>query len=578
MTSWRESLYTSAKQGRVVAKITYFLLAISFAASTSYADSQPKLIVQITVDALRGDFPTRYQHVLGDGGFRYLLDKGIYYRNAYYQHANTETIVGHVSLATGALPATHGMVGNVWFDREQGRLVYNIEDADYKLLSANADVDNNTEIDPTQKAAKVDGRSPSNILSSTFSDEMAIYYAGASKIFSVSIKDRGAVSMAGQTGKAFWFSKTNGEFVTSNYYYDQYPKWVNDWNANKPTAAYSGKQWQLTHPSENYIFGKLNNRDYVTKLPGFGQSFPHAYGDSQGKYFTTLLTTSPAGDELTLKFAKTLVEKEQLGQNEAPDYLAISFSSTDYVGHLFGASSLESEDNFARLDRTLASLFSFIDDKVGLENTLIVLSSDHGQPEVPGYLNELGIKDAAHFDMDSLDKTPIIAAIKKRFGIEDGLVEAFFQPYIYLNQKTLKDKGIDADEVAQTVAEELMKVKGIAYAISSASLSTTNLPDQVVKRAIQNNFHPKRSGDIYVVFEPNVFISDFDGLDVASVHGSPWRYDSFVPVIFAGAGLLPASVNRSITPYDIAPTLSAFIGSKPPSGAFGAPLLEVLEN
>jgi predicted AlkP superfamily pyrophosphatase or phosphodiesterase len=578
MINVNKLLFTFAKLHHLVAKIMCLLLVTVFTATTGVADSKPKLIVQITVDALRGDFPTRYQHVLGDGGFRYLLDKGIYYKNAYYEHGNTETIVGHASLATGAVPATHGMIGNVWFDREQDRLVYNIEDADYELLSANADVDKNIEIDPTQKTAKVDGRSPSNILSSTFSDEMAIFSAGASKIFSVSVKDRGAVSMAGQTGKAFWFSKANGEFVTSNYYYDHYPDWVNEWNADKPINVYSGKQWQLMLPTEDYMFGELNDHEYVTKLPGFRQSFPHDYGVSEDKYFTTLLTTSPAGDELTLNFAKTLVEQEQLGQDDVPDYLAISLSSTDYVGHLFGASSLESEDNFARLDRTLASLFSFIDNKVGLDNTLIVLSADHGQPEVPGYLNGLGMKDAAHFDMGSLDKTPIIAAVKKRFGIEADLVEAFFQPYIYLNQKMLNDKGIDADEVAQALAEELMNVKGIAYAISSASLSTTNLPDLAVKRAIQNNFHPKRSGDIYVVFEPNVFISDFDGLDVASVHGSPWRYDSFVPVIFVGAGLSPAHVNRLITPYDIAPTLSAYIGSKPPSGAFGTPLLEVLDN
>lgn len=551
---------------------------VSLISLNAWADSQPKLIVQITVDALRGDFPTRYQHVLGEDGLRYLLDKGVVYKNAYYQHGNTETIVGHVSLATGAVPATHGMVGNVWFDRELDRLVYNIEDADYKLLSANAGVDKNTEIDSTQKAAKVDGRSPNNILSSTFSDELAIHYAGAAKIFSVSIKDRGAVSMAGQTGKAFWFSKANGEFVTSNYYYDDYPQWINEWNSTEPMMAYSGQQWEILLPAEKYMFAKLNDRDYATKLPGFGQSFPHAYGDSQDKYFTTLLTTSPAGDELTLNFAKTLIEKEQLGQDDVPDYLAISFSSTDYVGHLFGASSLESEDNFARLDRKLANLFSFIDNKIGLDNTLIVLSSDHGQPEIPGYLNQLGVKTAEHFDIDSLDKAPIIAAVKKRFGIEGGLIEAFFQPYIYLNQTMLKAKGINADDVAQTIADELMKVKGIAYAIPSASISTSNIPDQAVKRAIQNNYHPKRSGDIYIVFEPNVFINDFDGLHVASVHGSPWRYDSFVPVMFAGAGLSAATVNRTITPYDIAPTLSAFIGANPPSGSIGASLIEVVEE
>ena len=174
----------------------------------------PRLVVQITVDALRGDLPGRDAHLFGDDGFRYLMDQGVHYTNAHYQHANTETIVGHVSLATGTVPAAHGMVGNVWFDREEGRLVYNIEDPDHHLLTAGADVERSTEIDPTQKAAEVDGRSPATILSSTFSDELAVHYNGKSKIFGVSVKDRGAVSLAGHAGKAFWFYKAGVEFVT----------------------------------------------------------------------------------------------------------------------------------------------------------------------------------------------------------------------------------------------------------------------------------------------------------------------------------------------------------------------------
>ena len=200
-----------------------FLFTLVTLCTPAQAGNQPKLILQITVDALRGDLPNRFSNVLGEGGLRYLMDQGIYYSNAHYQHANTETIVGHVSLATGSTPAAHGMVANAWFDRELDRLAYNIEDGRYKLLTAGADVDRNSEIDPTQKKAKVEGRSPGNILTSTLSDEMAIHFAGKSKIFAVSIKDRGAVSMAGHAGKAFWFSKASAEFVTSNYYYDQYP-------------------------------------------------------------------------------------------------------------------------------------------------------------------------------------------------------------------------------------------------------------------------------------------------------------------------------------------------------------------
>ncbi len=548
-----------------------------YSVSTAAAAKPPRLVLQITVDALRGDLPKRYAHVLGNSGFRYLMNQGVNYTNAHYQHANTETIVGHVSLATGSVPAAHGMVGNVWFDREQDRLAYNIEDANYRLLTAGADVDKKTEIDPTQRAAKVDGRSPNNILTSTLSDEMAVHFAGQSKIFAVSVKDRGAVSMAGHAGKAFWFSKANGEFVTSNYYYEKYPDWVEQWNARQPARAYAGKSWELLHPAGQYLFGDTDDREYETDFPGFGRTFPHAYGKADDKYFTTRLTLGPAGDELTLDFATTLLGKEQLGQDDIPDYLAISFSSTDYVGHLFGASSLEMEDNIAHLDRTLAKLFATIDKKVGLENTLIVLSADHGQPEVPGHLHEHGIEKAFYFDTDALDKTPAIAALKKRFGVGKELIEAYFQPYLYLNHDLIRKKKLDPAEVEQAVASELKKFKGVAYSVSSSALQSGNLPDTKVIRSIRKNFHAKRSGDIYLVFEPNVFINDFDGLTVASTHGSPWRYDTFVPVMFAGTGLKAATVSRPVTPYDIAPTLANYIGVKPPSGSIGEPLDEVLE-
>ena len=554
----------------------FVLIVLAVAARIDSANPQPKLVLQITVDALRGDLPQRFSNVFGDGGFRYLMEQGIHYRAANYQHANTETIVGHASLATGTVPAAHGMVANVWFDRELDRLVYNIEDPDYHLLTVGADVDDKTEIDPTQRAARVDGRSPNNILSSTFSDEMAVHFAGRSKIFAVSVKDRGAVSLAGHAGKAFWFSKAGGEFVTSNYYYRQYPGWVNEWNARKPAAAYADKSWTLMHPQAKYLYGAADERDYETDFPGFGRTFPHAYGSIDDKYFTTRLTLSPAGDELTLDFAKTLLTSEQLGQDDVPDYLAISFSSTDYVGHLFGASSLETEDNMARLDRTLADLFSFIDKEVGLENTLIVLSADHGQPEVPGYLHEMGIDNAHYFDTGALDKTPAIMALKKQFGLGEELIEAFYQPYLYLNQDLIRAKGLDQAEVEQAVAAELLKFDGVAYAVSSTALRTDSLPDTLMTRSILRNFHPKRSGDIYLVFEPNVFINDFDGLIVASTHGSPWRYDTFVPLIFAGAGLSAATVSRPVTPYDVAPTLAAYLGVKPPSGTIGMPLPEVL--
>ena len=543
-----------------------------------HASSQPKLILQITVDALRGDLPERFDTLYGKDGWNYLLKKGVHYNNANYTHANTETIVGHASLATGTTPANHGMVGNVWFDREEGRLVYNVEDANYHLLSENADVDQKTEIDPTQRTARSDGRSPNNIITSTFSDELAVHFNGQSKIFGVSVKDRGAISMAGHSGKAFWFSKKNGQFVTSNYYYDKYPEWVTKWNAEKHAMKFAGTSWELTHPIEKYAFGQADDREYETDVAGFGKTFPHAYGEADDKYFTTKLTLSPAGDDLTLSFAKTLIANEELGKDDVPDYLSVSFSSTDYVGHVFGASSLESEDNQVRLDKTLKELFAYIDEQVGLDNTLIVLSADHGQPEVPGYLHLLGRKHANYFDVKGLDKDPVFKKLKQRFGIGKDLIKDFFQPYIYLDRKLIKSKGLDQAEIEKAIATELMKIPGISLALSSSELQNNQVEDSPLTRAVLHNFNHKRSGDIYIVFTPDVFINDFDGLIVSSTHGSPWRYDTHVPVIFAGNGLKAAQISEPITPYDIAPTLSAIVGAKYPSGAIGKPLNEVLKK
>ena len=559
---------------RNILTILATLAMLTLATSVLAASAAPKLVLQITVDALRGDLPTRYYDRLSENGFRYLWEKGTVYTDAHHAHANTETIVGHATLATGANPAVHGMIGNVWFDRTENRTMYNIEDDRYRLLTAGAGVDKAAEIDPTQKAAKSDGRSPSAILVTTTGDELVINTTGRAKVFAVSIKDRGAVSMAGHAGKAFWFSKASGEFVTSNYYYDAYPEWVNKWNARKAAAAYSGKSWELLHAQDSYLFGDADDKAWETDLGGFGRTFPHPYGEAGGKYFTTLLTLSPAGDELTLAFAKELIVQERLGQDDVPDFLGVSFSSTDYVNHVFGPSSLETEDNLLRLDRTLADLFAFVDKQVGLENTLIVLSADHGSPEVPGYLDEFGIR-AGYVHPESWDKQPAFAALKKRFGIDKELISGYNHPYVYLNHEAILQNNLDPRDVEHAVAKQLLKFEGIAQAVSSSDLREASLPNTPLNQAILNNFNPNRSGDIYVVFEPHWFINDFDGLTVAATHGSPWRYDTFVPIVFAGGNIAAQHVHRRVLTVDVAPTLAALLDIKPPSGAAGVPLVEV---
>lgn len=466
--------------------VSLLMTSCNIPSNKEATNKTPKLILQITVDQLRGDLPNRFSKNMGDGGFKYLLNNGVVFTDAHHIHANTETIVGHTTLATGTTPDTHGMVGNVWFDRSTGFLTYNIEDARYPLLTKNADVNKKTEIDPTQRTARSSGRSPSNILSSTFSDELMLASNGKAKIFGVSVKDRGAVSMAGHTGKAFWFSKSAQEFVTSSYYYDTYPAWVNKWNEGTTITEYSNTKWELSMDKNSYLFGADDDQEWETNFPGYGRTFPHNFGATDSKYFGTLLTLSPAGDKITLDFAKTLIEEEEIGQDDITDYLSISFSSTDYVGHLFGPSSLEMEDNLLQLDKTLASLLTFVDKKIGLKNTIVVLSADHGSAEAAGYLNKRGI-EAKNINPQTWDKEAAISRLKKKFGIGQELIQDYYHPYVYLNHDIIKKKNLNLEEVQIAVSKEMTGFEGVSLALPSTLIEKGLIPNTSAAKLVQNN-------------------------------------------------------------------------------------------
>ena len=537
----------------------------------------PRFVLEIVVDQLRGDMPAMVLDRCSSGGFRYLIEKGVWYKNAHHPHANTETIVGHVTLSTGAYPSRHGMVGNVWFDAEKGRLVYNIEDPDYAATGGVGARDMDAEVDPSQ-VAKTEGRSPHTIITTTFSDELGLFYGDKAKIFAVSGKDRGAVSMAGHIGKAFWYTTKDGGFASSTYYYEAFPKWVEAWNARKKADAYYGKRWELSGDPATYRFGAQDNRPYENPadLGGFGRVFPHPYGKKDNKYYYTLLMASPVVDELTVDFAKELIKNESLGKDDVPDYLAVSLSSTDYVGHTFGPASLESEENLIRLDRTLADLLAFVDDVVGLEHTLIVLSADHGAPEAPEYMAVKGI-NAGRINLDTLDYAELDQELKKRFGIGKEVIKLTFHPYVYLDHALIEKKGLDIAKVSRLVARKLIEFDGIGYAIPSTDLAAGRLPDAApIARQVLRNFSPKRSGDIYIIYEPH-WCATGTG-DVALLnHGSPWVYDTYVPIIFSGWNITAKKISRHVQTVDIAPTLALFLETKLPSGSVGKPLKEVFK-
>jgi len=554
-------------------KTIFWILLILYAVgSLNDVNAQTKpevrLVLQITIDGLRGDLINRYEKGFGEGGFRYLLKKGTVYTNAHYQHANTETIVGHTILATGTFPSQHGMIGNAWFDREAGALAYNIEDPESPILPTRKQETKGAQIDPAQKKLRTQGRSPSAILVPTIGDTLAAYYGGRSKIFGVSGKDRASVSMAGKTGKAFWYSTNTGDFVTSKYYYNAYPSWVSEWNGLRQAEGYAGKSRALLNKASTYLLAAQDDRPYEMDLKGYGRTFPHPFGQKDDKWFYTRILFSPVSDQLTLDFSKALITHEKLGQDKIPDYLSFSFSGVDAVNHLFGPSSLENEDVVVQLDRTLADLLAFIEKNVGLKHTLIVLSADHGMADMPEYMTELGFKAGR------LEPDEIVAAanrVGQKFGV-DEIVRFFYRPYLYLNDEKIAVAKIDRMKVEHAIADALTDLEGIALAVAGSRLSaqqTNPLMEQV-----SNNHHVSRSGDIYIIQDPYWFL--FDKGPIAAMHGSPWRYDTHVPIIFMGPEIGTKAVHRRVHPVDVASTIAAFLGMTPPGSAQGSPLKEVL--
>jgi len=537
-------------------------------AAAEQGERQIRLVLQLTVDGLRPDLLTRVKDRLGEGGFRFLLENGIVFANAHYQHANTETIVGHATLATGAHPSVHGMTGNVWYDAEAGELAYNIEDPDSPILPVREEQQSGDQVDPAQKLSRTSGRSPQALLAETLADKLLAYSGGSSRAFAISGKDRSAVALAGKGGKAFWMSTDSGDFVTSTWYYDAYPDWVANWNGKRKASAYAGTEWNLLKGKDSYLLAGQDDRAYETDLRGFGRIFPHRFGDAGNKLLYTQVVGSPAGDALLADFAKSLLVNEKLGQGPAVDYLSVSFSGVDAVNHFFGPASLENEDMVLQLDRTLSEFLSFIDEKVGLDHTLIVLSADHGIAELPEYMAERGL------DTGRLTPDVIQAAVErisnKLFGVTDFL-RFYYRPYLYLNDERIEAAGLDRDEVREALAQALTLEPGIHIAATRQMLGSW--PDRKLFAQIRNNYHPVRSGDIYIVQEP--FWFNFDKGPVVGMHGSPWNYDTHVPVVFTGPGINPAIVHRRVQPADVASTVAALLGMSPPASSQGSVLPEV---
>ncbi len=559
-------------------------------------NGKPRLVLMVVVDQLRADMVSRLENRFGKGGFRYLMEKGIWYKNARYDYATTITAVSHATIFTGATPAQHGIIGNNWYDRTTHQVI---------------------------KAAEKSGNSSGSVLgpyqltSTTIGDELVLAYNRCNRVFNVSFKDRSAILPGGKLGKAFWFgkdeeNKDKSDFGTSDYYYEKNtkPLWLADWKKNNAVDGYKNKVWNLLYNKDTYIYGnntgnfddrlvakmkkelpgKIPEKEYQTIITNIEKrgKFPHRldnFTDKKGYY--DALGVTPFMDDLTMKFACHVLENEKLGDDGVnTDMLTVSFSALDSVGHVYGPDSLEYEDHVLRLDRTLHDLFLFIDKKVGLEDTLIVLVGDHGTDSVPEYRDLLGISGGRIIpDLDF--KAVINHALQEKYNIRSlqaktkvavtgNLYIGFWNPSIYLDEEGIESLHLNLAEVERVAAEAIMKRNSIAIAVTRSDL----LQGKVIGTPWLDNLkivcHPKRSGNILIMQEPHWYL--YPDLSAAAMHGSPYNYDNHVPLFFAGPGIKHRDVYRLVCPRDIVVTVALKLGICAPPAASCVGLPEVLDK
>lgn len=526
-------------------------LAIALVAVTIPAmafGEKPGLVVFISVDQLRGDLPLQYRDRFSVNGFRRFFDHGIVYTNAHYRHATTVTACGHAALATGANPRENGIIGNAWMDRATGKIVYCVQDPNHKLLGA--------------ATAPTTGTSPVNLLAPTLGDALIAATGGASRVFSVSGKDRSAILMGGRDGKAFWQDDDAGRFVTSDYYYAAYPAWVDAFNAANPMDRYAGKSWDLVRLESEYVNPDV--REVELKHPLLGNTFPHSLAGLEGGKLYAAISASPFSDELTIDFAKATIENEELGKRGATDLLMLNLSATDIIGHAFGPESREQEDNLLRLDAQLAGFFDYLDARFGEGRVLIALSADHGVDGNPGG------KPSGQLDTTALVNT-IKQALESKFGPDDYLLP-IREAYITFTPALREKRPAEIDAMQDVAAEAALTVPGIAYAVPAHKILAGELDSaNPIMDRIARSYRPGLSGDVFLALD--AYYRAYTGS--TATHGTPYSYDTHVAMMFLGPGV-PArgEVSDPACPESIAPTLATLLGIAPPSAATGPVLAD----
>ncbi len=532
-------------------------------AGRAAAASPAKLVVVIMIDQFRYDFIERFWDLFGNDGFRRLVNDGAFFTNANFDYVPTVTAAGHAAAHTGSVPALNGINGNYAVDRETGRLTALVADKDAHLVT-NAGRDE-----------KVISASPRALVGTTIGDQIRLSNNFQSKVVALSQKDRAAILPGGKRPNgAFWFSNTTGSFVSSDYYFKELPAWVKQFNTSSRPDKYFGAKWERALPEEAYR--RAMSEHLPEQQRPVGQDFPYTINGGEekpGPKFYQMFEYTPFVSEYLESFAKSAIEGESLGADQYTDLLAISFSAPDLVGHSYGPDSQEVEDIYIRLDRVIGDLLNYIDRRVGMANTIIAMTADHGVAPIPGRMEALGL-DAMVIDRKKLDDA-VNQALRARFG-GDKWVVAFANEQLYLNRKLMEETKADPAEVERVAGEAALTVKGIANYFTRTQIIEGRMPSGALSRRVMNGFYRARAGDVWIITNPYSFV--FEGIALATTHGSPYRYDTHVPVILFGAGVRAGRYYNECSPSDIAPTIAAMLGVEPPATSVGRVLVEAIGN
>ncbi|AYA38974.1 alkaline phosphatase family protein [Hymenobacter oligotrophus] len=540
---------------------------------------RPKLVVGIVVDQMRYDYLYRYWNKYGNDGFKRLLGEGFSYENTHYNYVPTYTGPGHASIYTGTTPSVHGIVGNNWFVREAGKGTYVTDDKSVQAVGG---------------SPAAGQQSPRNMLTTTITDELRLATNFGSKVIGVCIKDRGSVLPAGHAASAaYWFDNSNGAFITSTFYTQQLPEWVQQFNQRKLAEQYLGKPWETLLPITEYTESTADDVPWENTFRGEAKPvFPHnlpalsgvapadvrktmqAAGEKVPSTNLDLIRTTPFGNTLTLDFALEALRAENMGKGDQTDFLALSFSSTDYVGHHFGTNAIETEDTYLRLDRDIARLLAYLDKNIGKGQSLVFLSADHGAAHSTEFLrsqrlpgNGVGVT----LMRDSLQRE-----LARRFGPGQWVL-SYENQQVYLNRPLLAQKKIDLYQMQQEVAGIMTQFAGVTRAITATDLEKSHWESGMLMY-LENGYFPKRSGDVMVVLAPGWLEAYGYPVVKGTTHGSSGAYDTHVPLLFWGWRVPRGESAHPARITDIAPTLARFLHIQEPNGCTGQPLQEVLRK